>query len=277
MTSSIDLPHIVYVLPPYGSDPTVPSTTTIITPPPYPWSQTTKDHALNTRSTSWSSGSVSPTASPGSPGTGDLCSDFCDGPCLLCPPFWGKLSGGGGSSGSLNEDDDCSTKLARVCSTTCIAGSGYEFTCSTTTGCSATLLITKTVGTPPPGIAITREQWLVITVDLAAGVSITSSLDSLLSSLYSPLTVVSATTVTTVTLITSYSPSPTPTTLEMPTTLSVIGYSALKNLPAISGFANYWAARDYIISEPTTWPCLEPLQNAIRQPATVNVHAYPSS
>ncbi|KAF7164009.1 hypothetical protein CNMCM5623_008648 [Aspergillus felis] len=213
VTSSIDLPHMVYVLPPDNQESTAPSMTTTITPPPYPWSQTTKDPKLNTRPTQWVSRSPSPSASHGSPGTGHRCGAFCNGPCLLCPPNIGGSSAGGGGSSSGSDssegnDEDCSTQTARVSSTACIAGSGCDFAYSTTTGCSETPSSTKTVSTPPPGVAVTLEQWPVMTDDPAAFDSIASSLDSVLSSLYGPLTVFDATTTEATTTTTTTTTSP---------------------------------------------------------------------
>ncbi|GIC86413.1 uncharacterized protein Aud_002784 [Aspergillus udagawae] len=117
-------------------------------------------------------------------------------------------SGGGGGSGSGSgssegDNEDCSTQTARVCSTACIAGSGCDFACSTTTGCSETPSSSKTVGTPPPGVGVTLEQWPVMTDNPAAFESIASSLDSVLSSLYGPLTVFDETTTEPTTTTTS--------------------------------------------------------------------------
>ncbi|RHZ43443.1 glycoside hydrolase family 71 protein [Aspergillus thermomutatus] len=198
MTSSITLPHMVYVLPPLASAPTPTSTTTTITPPPYPWSQTEKDTHLNTGTTIWSRGTPTPSASKGSKGTGHRCAPFCKGPCLTCPPDWSDISSGGGGSGSGsgsgsdgNEDNECSTQTAQVCSTVCVAGSGCDFSCSTTTGCSATASSTKTVGTAPPGVMITMEQWPEPTEDPDDAItSIALSLESVLSSKFGTLTVI---------------------------------------------------------------------------------------
>ncbi|KAI9042403.1 glycoside hydrolase family 71 protein [Aspergillus affinis] len=198
MTSSIDLPHMIQVLPPYGTGPSATSTTTTITPPPYPWSQTSKDTVLNTRTTTWSSESPTPSASKGSKGTGHGCFPFCEGPCLLCPPGSGSISGGGGSSGGSGssegggeDEEDCSTRTAQVCSTACVAGSGCDFHCSTTTRCSATASSTKIVGTPPPGVRMTTtwEHWPSRTSNPDVDSSIASSLDSVYSSLYGTLSV----------------------------------------------------------------------------------------
>ncbi|KAJ9367746.1 CAZyme family GH71 and CBM24 [Paecilomyces variotii] len=198
VTSSITLPHVVYVLPPFGSDDPAPtSTTTTLTPPPYPWSQTAQDTRLNTASTTWSSGTPTPTISKGSNGAGRPCAPFCKGPCLSCPPDWGDSTGGGGSSGGDSgssdgsDEEECSTQTAQICSTVCVEGSGCDFDCSTTTGCSVTATSTKIVGTPAPGVAITMEQWPEVTLEPDADVSIAMSLDSEESSMFGTLSVIS--------------------------------------------------------------------------------------
>lgn len=201
MTSSISLPHMVYVLPPVQGAPTPTSKTTTLTPPPYPWSQTVKDTALNTKTTTWSSGPPTPSTSKGSKGAGKGCAPFCRGPCLFCPPDWsdivgGGSGGGGGSDGS--DEEDCSTETAQVCTTVCVEGSGCDFDCSTTTGCSVTASSTKYVGTPAPGVAFTVHERPTVTPSPEADISLALDLDLTLSSEFGTLSVISG-------------PSPSPT------------------------------------------------------------------
>ncbi|KAL4960788.1 uncharacterized protein BDV14DRAFT_204410 [Aspergillus stella-maris] len=169
-------------------------------PPPYPWSQTTKDPGLNTATTSWSSGSATPTVDRDDPGAVLPCGSWCD-ICLLCPPGWSSGGGGGGGSDGNNndgndnddnndDDDACTTREAEICSTVCVAGSGCEFDCSTTTGCSVNASATSIVGTPAPAVTVTMEQWPESTdVSDSDMTSIARSLDSMLSSMYGDLTV----------------------------------------------------------------------------------------
>lgn len=194
---------MVQILPPLQSDPTQTSTTTTIYPPPYPWSQTSKDSKLNTKTTTWSPGPPSPSVKKGSKGAGRPCEPWCDGPCLTCLPDWGSLHSGGGTGGSggsngngNDDDDECSTRTAQICSSLCVAGSGCDIDCTTTTGCTATASSTKTVGTLPPGVGITMEHWPTSTSDPKAMTSIAASLDSVLSSMFGSLTVLQGPTAT---------------------------------------------------------------------------------
>lgn len=204
MTSSVTLPLMVYVLPPFGSGPTPTSTTTTLTPPPYPWTQTTKDTQINrgTTTITWSSGSPTPTVSKGSKGSGHGCAPWCG--CLGCPPSFDSISGGGGSSGGTgsgsgsdgDNEDECSTETAQVCSTVCIKGSDCDIDCSTTTGCSVTPSSTKIVGTPAPGYGITMESWPTTTEDPAEVLSSAISQESVLSSMFGSLSVLEGLTTT---------------------------------------------------------------------------------
>ncbi|KAL4883403.1 glycosyl hydrolase family 71-domain-containing protein [Aspergillus karnatakaensis] len=205
MTSSITLPGIIYVLPPFETGPTPTRITTTITPPPYPWTETGKDTAPNTRTTTWSPGTASPSATKGSKGTGRPCRPWCNH-CLLCPPDWGIStpgggggtggggggSGGGSSNGDPNEteDDECSTRTAQICSTACVEGSGCDFACSTTTGCSATPSSTTINGTPASGVVVTMEQWPQQTDDSQAVLRIASSLDKAANSKFGTQTMI---------------------------------------------------------------------------------------
>ncbi|GIJ99593.1 hypothetical protein Aspvir_001727 [Aspergillus viridinutans] len=110
-----------YVIPPVtetvGSSTTITGGTTgtpvpiIITPHPYPTDVTsTPDPDLNTKSTSWTSGTP---ASP-SCGTGEICGIpcllWCYSGCPLCPPgLFGSTSSGGSSSGDDSSDDSSSS------------------------------------------------------------------------------------------------------------------------------------------------------------------------
>ncbi|CAI7617308.1 unnamed protein product [Penicillium viridicatum] len=159
---------------------------------------TSKDTQINrgTTSTTWSSGRPTPSVSKGSKGSGKSCAPYCRGPCLLCPPEI-DISGGGGSGGSGgdsgsggdNEEDECSTETAQVCSTVCVKGSNCDFDCSTTTGCSVSATSTKIIGTPPPGVAISMEQWKVQTTDPDEVLSSALSLESVFSSMFGTLTI----------------------------------------------------------------------------------------
>lgn len=118
---------------------------------------------------------------------------------MFCPPEFSNTSGGGGSSGGTDSgsgsdgdpDNECSTKTAQVCSTVCVAGSGCDFDCSTTTGCSATASSTKVVGTPAPGVAITMNRpWTTQYGDPDKVLSSAISLESVISSMFGTLTVI---------------------------------------------------------------------------------------
>ncbi|PYI24699.1 hypothetical protein BO99DRAFT_427728 [Aspergillus violaceofuscus CBS 115571] len=93
----------------------------------------------------------------------------------------GSSDGGGGGSGSDGSDDeDCSTETAKICSTVCVAGSGCDWDCSTTT-----------TDTPAPGFAVTMEQWPEITPQPDEDIRLASSLEAELSSMFGPLDVIS--------------------------------------------------------------------------------------
>ncbi|KAF7715037.1 Glucan endo-1,3-alpha-glucosidase [Penicillium ucsense] len=192
LTSSVSLPHIVYVLPPVQGDPTSTRSTTTLIPPPYPWSQIAKETGANSKTPTpvWTSGPPTPTVSKGSPGAGKSCAPFCRGPCLLCPPAGADTVGGSGG-GSDGSEENCSTDTAEVCSTACVAGSECTFDCTTTTGCSVTASSTKIVGTPAPGVAITMSPHPAETPDPSAALSIASELEPTLASKFGTLSVIS--------------------------------------------------------------------------------------
>ncbi|CDM36417.1 CAZyme family GH71 and CBM24 [Penicillium roqueforti] len=254
MTRSITLPYMVWSLPPFDEDPNATSMTGTVLPPPYPWSQASKDSELNTATTTWSSGSATPTADRGNPDVGVSCKPFCH-LCLLCRPDWSGGGGGGSDDGSNSNsnsnsnEDECSTREAEICSTVCVAGSGCEFDCSTTTGCSVTASATSTVGTPAPAVAITLEQWPEATEEPDAEVtSIARSLDSRLSALYGDLTVLTgyedgaatATATSTSRATTTTSAPP-----DLPTSLSDLQFVIFLRKPADS--LDSWTWSGYLL------------------------------
>ncbi|KAL5040862.1 hypothetical protein BDW71DRAFT_201835 [Aspergillus fruticulosus] len=82
----------------------------IITPHPHPTTvPSTKDTRLNSKTTSWSSGSpVSPPCITGEK-CGVDCGDWCDPDCPFCPPGLIGSSGGGSGSSDGKDDDDNDT------------------------------------------------------------------------------------------------------------------------------------------------------------------------
>ncbi|KAL4862782.1 hypothetical protein BDV12DRAFT_202724 [Aspergillus spectabilis] len=203
-----------------------------------------------------SSGGASPTTDSDDPDAGRPCEPFCN-MCLLCPPHWGSGGGGGGGGGGdgsddnnnngdsddSNDDDECSTREAEIRSTVCVAGSGCEFDCSTTTGCSVTASATSTVGTPAPAVAITMEQWPKATEESDSDMtSIARSLDSMLSSRYGDLTVLAGyddsagPTATTATATSTASTPP-----DLPTSLSDLQFVIFLRKPWNSRDSWTWA------------------------------------
>ncbi|KAL1963031.1 hypothetical protein VTN77DRAFT_8779 [Rasamsonia byssochlamydoides] len=114
MTSSIDIPPITLAEYPNtqaASSTTLSPLTKTVTVPPYPWSQTTKDPSLNTKTTSWTSGAPSPLCTAN---CGHQCQAFCSGPCYFCPPF--GISLGSGSNGGGSQTGGCtSLQTASIC------------------------------------------------------------------------------------------------------------------------------------------------------------------
>ncbi|APA15443.1 hypothetical protein sscle_14g102130 [Sclerotinia sclerotiorum 1980 UF-70] len=240
MTSSIDLPTTVLTItptPPSGT--TQPPITTTITPPPYPWSQKTRDSTLNTKSTTWTHG---PPKSTCTSGCGSPCSIFCNGPCLTCHPFGpnaqtnfggppGSGGGGGGGGDSGSEDSssenesssrECSTVTATTCSTACVSND-CSTVCYTGVGCSETGTEWFTVGTPVPGYLDDMEIWPTTTtaapdpsLDAAFEAMITSDYPEYASRINSvvlsttTLSELPTSTVFITTVITASSPKPTP-------------------------------------------------------------------
>lgn len=147
MTSSIDLPLIVVPVTwpaPSQTEPISTSaaaaasitTTTTVTPPLYPWSQTSKNSEPNSKPTAWHPASASPRCSNTASSGGHKCRVWCEGPCFGCHPFGGtsggrgggkgKGGGGGGKDGDKSSSE-CSTETATICSTACIASQTCGF------------------------------------------------------------------------------------------------------------------------------------------------------
>jgi hypothetical protein len=206
MTSSINLPLIVIPLTiPVPSQTSGFTTTTTLTPPPIPWSQTTPDPELNTKTTTFRPGSISPPcATP----------TDCGGPCLTCLPFGedsggggggGVGGGGGGGGGDEESSTECSTETATICTTDCIVSQTCGYDCTTTDGCGVTDASTTTIGTPPPGASGSWELWpATMTDDPSVDASLEASLNVMLNSLYGTLPTITA-------MTTSAPGPPTPT------------------------------------------------------------------
>lgn len=142
LTSSIQPPPMTITLQSSSSK----VVTTEWTPPPYPYSQTTKDTILNTKSTSFRVGPILPLCTSG-PSCGRECLAFCNRPCLFCKPWGGGVFPPGG--GSPGNNDDCVSVTKSACQTGCV-GSSCSTSCSSTVGCSPTAEGGYYAATPAP-------------------------------------------------------------------------------------------------------------------------------